>query len=86
MYYVAKEKYNGQTNDIDLGGQMSFRFDAFISYADEDRDNVIDLVKSLEKHTCNGLSLYIHNRDFIPGTGIADNITNAIHCSRRTVL
>ena len=83
MYYVAKEKYNGQTDHIDLDGQMSFCFDAFISYADEDRDNVIDLVKSLEKH--NDLSLCIHNRDFIPGTGIADNITNAIHCSRRTV-
>ena len=83
MYYVAKEKYKGQTDHIDLGGQISFRFDAFISYADEDRDNVIDLVKSLEKH--NGLSLCIHSRDFIPGTGIADNITNAIHCSRRTV-
>ena len=77
MYYVAKEKYNDQTDHIDLGSQMSFRFDAFISYADEDRDNVIDLVKSFEKH--NGLSLCIHNRDFIPGTGIADNITNAIH-------
>ena len=83
MYYVAKERYNGQTDHTDLEGQMSFRFDAFMSYADEDGDNIIDLVKSLEKH--NGLSLCIHNRDFIPGTGIADNITNAIHCSRRTV-
>nr|XP_022308408.1 toll-like receptor 2 [Crassostrea virginica] len=83
MYYVAKEKYKGEANHIHIGGQMSFRFDAFISYADEDRDIVIDLVNYLEKH--NGLSLCIHNRDFIPGTGIADNITNAIHCSKRTV-
>ena len=83
MYYVAKEKYKVENNYVQLGNQMFFRFDAFISYADEDRKYVIDLVKNLEKDYA--LSLCIHSRDFIPGTGIADNITNAIHCSRRTV-
>nr|XP_022308416.1 toll-like receptor 10 [Crassostrea virginica] len=83
MYYVAKEKYKEDVDHLEFRRQNSFRFDAFISYADEDRRYIIELVKSLEKDYC--LSLCIHNRDFIPGTGIADNITNAIHCSRRTV-
>nr|XP_022302085.1 toll-like receptor 6 [Crassostrea virginica]XP_022302086.1 toll-like receptor 6 [Crassostrea virginica] len=83
MYYVAKEKYKEEVDHLEFRRQRSFRFDAFISYADEDRRYIIDLVKTLEKDYC--LSLCIHNRDFIPGTGIADNITNAIHCSRRTV-
>ena len=83
MYYVAKEKYKEEKNHVELGDKLSYRFDAFISYADQDRKYIIDLVKSLEKN--NALNLCIHSRDFIPGTGIADNITNAIHCSRRTV-
>ena len=56
MYYVAKEKYKGEANHIDLGGQMSFHFDAFISYTDEDRYYVINLVnsfKSIKKHAIN---------------------------------
>ena len=62
---------------------MSFLFDAFISYAEEDRTYIIELVKNLDKDY--GLNLCIHSRDFIPGIGIADNITNAIQCSRQTV-
>ena len=54
MYYVAKEKYKGEANHFDLGGQMSVHFDAFISYTDEGRDYVINLVnsfKSIKKTT-----------------------------------
>ncbi|XP_061165526.1 toll-like receptor 4 [Saccostrea echinata] len=81
MYYVAREKYSVQgPNAL---GEDSFYFDAFVSYADKDRIFVIDLVKRLEVEF--NLRLCIHHRDFIPGTGIADNITNAIHHSRKTV-
>nr|XP_022305229.1 toll-like receptor 2 [Crassostrea virginica] len=84
MYYVAREKYRDNVQGSDVtGGESSYYFDAFVSYADKDRGFVIDLVKSLEKE--HNLKLCIHHRDFIPGTGIADNITNAIHYSRRTV-
>lgn len=83
MYYVAKEKYKSETHSCEEKDRSSFRFDAFISYAEEERLFVFKLVKYLEEK-CN-LRLCIHHRDFIPGTGIADNITNAIHCSRHTV-
>ncbi|XP_078329102.1 toll-like receptor 4 [Crassostrea virginica] len=84
MYYVAREKYRDNVQGSDVtGGESSYYFDAFVSYADKDRGFVIDLVKSLEKE--HNLKLCIHHRDFIPGTGIADNITNAIHYSRRTM-
>ncbi|XP_062573900.1 toll-like receptor 4 [Saccostrea cucullata] len=81
MYYVAREKYKDnqkRQETLDL-----FHFDAFVSYAEKDRTFVIDLVKRLEEEF--NLKLCIHHRDFIPGTGIADNITNAIHNSRKTV-
>ena len=84
MYYVAREKYRDNVQSVDVtGDETSYYFDAFVSYADEDKRFVIELVKFLEKE--HNLKLCIHHRDFIPGTRIADNITNAIHYSRRTV-
>lgn len=83
MYYVAREKYRDNVQRPDNTGNSSYYFDAFVSYADDDRRFVIELVKRLEGN--HNLNLCIHHRDFIPGTGIADNITNAIHNSRRTV-
>jgi Leucine-rich repeat (LRR) protein len=82
MYYVAREKYQGRVKN-DVTCQGSYRYHAFISYADNDRQFVIELTKTLEKEY--NLRLCIHHRDFIPGTGIAENITNAIHNSRQTV-
>ncbi|XP_061165672.1 toll-like receptor 4 [Saccostrea echinata] len=83
MYYVAKEKYQGYGVEDDANNQRFYRFDAFISYADQDGKFVAKLVNKIENE--HNLRLCIHDRDFIPGTGIMDNITNAIHCSRRTV-
>ena len=53
MYYVAREKYrdNVQSSDV-TGGESSYYFDAFVSYADEDKRFVIELVKFLEKENC----------------------------------
>ncbi|XP_061165665.1 toll-like receptor 4 [Saccostrea echinata] len=83
LYYVAKEKYQGEiVDDVNIKKSL-YRYDAFISYTDQDRLFVINLVRKLENKY--DLRLCIHHRDFIPGTGIMDNITNAIHCSKRTV-
>ncbi|XP_061165648.1 toll-like receptor 4 [Saccostrea echinata] len=82
MYYVAREKYKNSEKKPDALENL-YHFDAFVSYAEKDRTFVIDLVKRLEEEF--NLRLCIHHRDFIPGTGIADNITNAIHNSRKTV-
>ncbi|XP_061179461.1 toll-like receptor 4 [Saccostrea echinata] len=85
MYYVAKENYRGHARERNgaKNKQSVYRFDAFISYAENNRTEVINLVKILEEDF--DLNLCIHHRDFIPGTDIADYITNAIHSSRRTV-
>ncbi|XP_062601892.1 toll-like receptor 4 [Saccostrea cucullata] len=82
MYYVARENYKINVHRPDALPNASYHFDAFVSYADDDRIFVINLVKHLEREF--NLRLCIHQRDFIPGTGIADNITNAIHNSRKT--
>ncbi|XP_062591440.1 toll-like receptor 4 [Saccostrea cucullata] len=83
MYYVAREKYKDDELRNRKYHGKEYHFDAFVSYAESDRQFVISLVKFLEDQT--NLRLCIHHRDFIPGTGIEDNITNAIHNSRQTV-
>ncbi|CAC5404910.1 unnamed protein product [Mytilus coruscus] len=62
----------------------NFQFDAFISYAENDRWFPKDyMINFLEKQK--ELRLCIHHRDFIAGSAIAENITNAIHNSRKFV-
>ncbi|XP_071179429.1 toll-like receptor 4 isoform X2 [Mytilus edulis] len=79
-YYILKGEY-GIDHDKTDG---NFQFDAFVSYSEHDRwfpkDYMIDF---LEKQK--GLRLCIHHRDFIAGSAVAENITNAIHNSRKFV-
>ncbi|CAC5379727.1 unnamed protein product [Mytilus coruscus] len=81
-YYIAKRQYFRGYNGV--ADENRYRFDAFISYADEDRLFVTKSVKTkLEEEA--SLRLCIHHRDFIPGCDIADNIINAIHQSRKVI-
>lgn len=82
-YYIAKRKYF-QHDYLLLEDRQNYKFDAFLSYADEERVFVIrDVIKKLEAN--DNFRLCIHERDFIPGCDIADNIVNAIHHSRKVI-
>ncbi|XP_030004454.1 toll-like receptor 1 [Sphaeramia orbicularis] len=62
---------------------VSFTYHAFISYSHHDADWVDNqLVPSLEG---TGFSLCIHERDFVPGDWIIDNIINCVESSYKTV-
>ncbi|XP_062621926.1 toll-like receptor 4 [Saccostrea cucullata] len=82
MFYIARA-YRRSHQRQQVTHSHKYYFDAFISYAEENGKFVRDIVEYLEKE--HKLRLCIHQRDFIPGTDIADNITNAIHNSQRTV-
>ncbi|XP_063074201.1 toll-like receptor 1 [Engraulis encrasicolus] len=61
----------------------SFRYHAFISYSQHDSAWVdTQLVPTLEGA---GLSLCIHERDFVPGQWIVDNIINCVEDSYKTI-
>ncbi|KAM9771700.1 toll-like receptor 6 [Syngnathus typhle] len=63
--------------------KVSFAYHAFISYSHRDGDFVNgDLVPSLENA---GFSLCIHERDFVPGDWIIDNIINCVEYSYKTL-
>ncbi|CAC5385777.1 unnamed protein product [Mytilus coruscus] len=80
IFYTAKLKYVKNKSDEEL---TEYVYDAFISYSDKDREFVInDCIENLEQGV---LKLCIHQRDFVPGEDITDNIINAIQNSRKTI-
>ncbi|XP_067659406.1 toll-like receptor 4 [Haliotis asinina] len=83
LYYVARNRHRGYL-PVEEEDQ-EFEFDAFISYADEDRDLVVRKMRQrLEE--MQGLKLCIHHRDFLVGEAIAANILNAVKSSKKTVI
>lgn len=85
MYYMVKNKYHGQNSNTSAENERIYAYDAFISYADNDRFFVHEqFLKKLEDES--GLNLCLHKRDFLPGNDIAANITTAIHDSRKVVI
>ena len=65
---MAKEICKEDGNELEFRSQNSFQFDAFIAFAYEDTEYVLDLVNTLEEQY--GLSLCIDVRDFVPGMTI----------------
>ncbi|XP_033758119.1 toll-like receptor 4 [Pecten maximus] len=85
LFYMAKTRYRGYTPVTNAEDDDDFIYDAFISYSSDDCKFVKnDILSNLEDKQ--GLRLCLHQRDFSPGVEIAENITNAIHQSRKTVV
>ncbi|XP_033758197.1 toll-like receptor 4 [Pecten maximus] len=85
LFYMAKTRYRGYTPVTNAEDDDDFIYDAFISYSSDDCKFVKnDILSNLEDKQ--GLQLCLHQRDFSPGVEIAENITNAIHQSRKTVV
>ncbi|XP_052080826.1 toll-like receptor 4 [Mytilus californianus] len=81
IYYMARSKYRQYKP---VNSNSTYTYDAFISYADHERDFIInECIPNLEQKW--KLKLCIHHRDFLPGEEITVNITNAIHDSRKTI-
>ena len=60
-----------------------YEFDAFLSFADEDKEFVINFL--YQPLTNKGYHLFWHYEHFIPGKSIDDNIIRATVISRRTI-
>ncbi|XP_076113774.1 toll-like receptor 4 [Mytilus galloprovincialis] len=82
LYFMAKLKYKKAPSIFK--NDLSYDFDAFVSYADENQNFVHD--KFINHVEGDGeLRVCAHKRDFLVGKDIAANITDAIHRSRKTV-
>ncbi|XP_053380735.1 toll-like receptor 4 [Mercenaria mercenaria] len=72
--------YNRLYNDPN----EEFTYDAFISSANENLRFILDkITPRMEEQE---MKLCLHDRDFLPGNNIADNILEAIRNSRKTVV
>ncbi len=70
---------------VPLLAGIEYKYDAFISYNSKDRQWVIE--KLLPEVEYGGeLHVCLHDRDWLAGPAIADNIIDSIEESRRTVL
>ncbi|XP_061175905.1 toll-like receptor 4 [Saccostrea echinata] len=83
FYYMTKSRYHGYKS-VRGDSQSDFKYDVFVSYADEDLPFVQKMIMELEKN--NGIRLCIHHRDFVPGYDISKNIITAVNKSRKTVV
>ena len=65
--------------------RQRFRYDVFVSYAEENREWVHhELIPKAEEEW--GLRLCVHQRDFVPGKHIVDNICDCVADSERVLL
>lgn len=82
-YQIIRAKYRAHKEKAAAGELGTFTYHAFISYSHSDADWVRDqLLPCLEKNK-NPYRLCIHERDFMPGRWIIDNIIENIESSRK---
>ncbi|XP_041352545.1 toll-like receptor 3 [Gigantopelta aegis] len=79
IYMLRYEKTSRNETNI------NYIFDAYVIYCAENRKWVLEeAIPNLEERA--GISLCIHERDFMPGALIVDNIVDSLRRSRRVVL
>ena len=84
--YMHKKRFYGYRRLPDEEPLEIYKYDAFISYSEDNIGFILkEIIPNLEK-TDRGMSLCIHQRDFLPGNAIADNIIEAIQSSKKTVV
>ncbi|KAH3774336.1 hypothetical protein DPMN_175716 [Dreissena polymorpha] len=84
IMYMSKKRYFGYRRLPDYTVIENYKYDACISYSEDNirfiRDEFLPRVET--EH----VSLCIHQRDFLAGNAISDNIIQAIDSSRKTVV
>ena len=84
----AEERRSRANDDGGEGGDghgHGYRYDVFLAYAEEDMGWVQDeLLPVLEGRW--GLRVCVHQRDFVPGKHIVDNISDSVEGSERVLL
>ncbi|KAH3794249.1 hypothetical protein DPMN_147780 [Dreissena polymorpha] len=84
LMYMSKKRFSGHHMLPDYTAIQNYKYDAFISYAEDNIRFILDdVIPRLETDI---ISLCIHQRDFLPGNAISDNIIHAIQSSRKTIV
>lgn len=82
-FQIIQAKYRAHKEQKAGGHQRRFTYHAFISYSHSDADWVRDQLLPCLESNRNPYRLCIHERDFMPGKWIIDNIIENIENSRK---
>ncbi|XP_067456612.1 toll-like receptor 18 [Thunnus thynnus] len=83
-YQIIRAKYRAHKEKA-AGEPGTFTYHAFISYSHSDADWVRDELLPCLENNRNPYQLCIHERDFMPGKWIIDNIIENIESSRKVI-
>ncbi|KAM6995159.1 toll-like receptor 18 [Tautogolabrus adspersus] len=83
-FQIIRAKYRAHKEKA-AGEPGSFTYHAFISYSHSDADWVRDQLLPCLESNKNPYRLCIHERDFMPGRWIIDNIIDNIESSRKVI-
>ncbi|XP_056142988.1 toll-like receptor 18 [Lampris incognitus] len=83
-YQILRAKYRAHKEKA-VEGREIFTYHAFISYSHSDADWVRDQLLPCMENNRNPYRLCIHERDFMPGKWIIDNIIENIESSRKVI-
>nr|KAG5692578.1 hypothetical protein BaRGS_024138 [Batillaria attramentaria] len=82
---VLYEAFRGRGDRWRRLQEQHFQYDVFVSYDNEDVGWVLgNLIPRLEGDL--GLELCVHQRDFIPGQNIVDNIVHCVQNSKKVMM
>ncbi|KAM4567767.1 toll-like receptor 18 [Fundulus diaphanus] len=83
-YQIIRAKYRAHKENL-AGDVGNFSYHAFISYSHSDADWVREELLPCLENNKNPYRLCIHERDFLPGRWIIDNIIENIESSRKVI-
>ncbi|PRD36761.1 UNVERIFIED_CONTAM: Tl [Trichonephila clavipes] len=83
LYIHCDEVFHFCFKDSDIDDDKAF--DAFIAYSSSERHIVMELLHELEEKEPH-FQLCIHERNWIPGRFISDNIISSVQSSKRTIV
>ncbi|KAK5617460.1 hypothetical protein CRENBAI_005689 [Crenichthys baileyi] len=83
-YQIIRAKYRAHKENL-AGDIENFKYHAFISYSHSDADWVRDHLLPCLENNKNPYRLCIHERDFMPGRWIIDNIIENIESSHKVI-
>ena len=84
LYYMTKSRYGGYVPVRNTDDVKTYDYDVFISYSTDDYQFVTGEMYNQLKEA--GLTLCLHQKDFLPGHDIAGNIAQAVRNSKITLV
>jgi hypothetical protein len=81
-----KHLYRIKKKNESISERDACKYDVFVSYCGKDRDWVINVLLPALENPNDRYVLCLHERDFLLGTYIMDNIVSCIDQSRRVIL